>query len=575
MVEQHLGKYTLLERLGGGGMAEVFRARLRGPEGFEKQLALKLILSHYSEEPEFVRMFIQEATLAAHLDHANIVRIYEFDQIDGRYYIAMELISGKDLRKVMVQSNRIKRPVRIPEILVVAQEACRGLAFAHGEIASNSPKIVHRDISPHNIIISQAGEVKITDFGIAKLASSATVTKTGLVKGKAAYMAPEQARGGLVDHRCDIFSLGCVIWELLTNRRLFSGDNEYAIVESLMRDTIEPPIHYNPQVPDEVSDLVLSMLQRDPEKRSDSAFELAKKFDRLLYLYPGVDRYTLLVELYQQLFSNSPEHTAILPSDDKPITTRLADKSDEIYRLIENTESQAAQEFSVPKRRRGWLGVTLVVTILLVAFTFLGIYGLNLFDSRDEDPTSGSKESRQPTTKTTSVASQVSTDPKDASLRGGDTPSVVVTPTLGSKDDVSEQNALVAVGPSSGMEAGKVSIEPKEDEPSVLEKTPPASKPKADAGKNPKARSGKTRNTRRASPPQKKENGFLDLNAIPWARVYWRKKFLGPTPLQNFELPPGEHTLILENQDLGIREKVSIRINPKRKTKRLVNLLNN
>jgi serine/threonine-protein kinase len=229
-------------------MAEVFRARLHGPEGFEKDIALKLILPHFSSEPEFVKMFIREATLAAKLDHANIVRIHEFDQVEGRYYIAMELVDGKDLRRFTARAKELKRPVSVAEAVAIAREVCRGLAFAHGELIPNTIQVVHRDISPHNIIVSRAGEVKITDFGIAKLASGAGITKTGVVKGKASYMSPEQARGEPVDKRSDLFSLGCVLWGLLTGRRLFTGDNDMAIMRKIQQGPIDPPSKHNNEV---------------------------------------------------------------------------------------------------------------------------------------------------------------------------------------------------------------------------------------------------------------------------------------------------------------------------------------
>ena len=248
-VGKEFGKYTLDRRLGGGGMAEVFRARLHGPEGFEKDIALKLILPHFSSEPEFVEMFIREATLAAKLDHANIVRIHEFDQVEGRYYIAMELVDGQDLRKLKARAKEIGRPPSIPEAVAIAREVCQGLAFAHGELTPDTPQVVHRDISPHNIIVSKAGEVKITDFGIAKLASGAGVTRTGVIKGKASYMSPEQSRAEPVDKRSDLFSLGCVLWELLTARRLFSGDSDIAIMKKIQEAPIHPPSKYNDQIP--------------------------------------------------------------------------------------------------------------------------------------------------------------------------------------------------------------------------------------------------------------------------------------------------------------------------------------
>ncbi len=313
-MEKEFGKYTLIERLGGGGMAEVFKARLCGPAGFEKYLALKLILPHFSDDSEFVRMFIHEATLAARLDHANIVRIHEFDRIDDRYYIAMELVDGKDLRAVLARTREVDRPLRVGEAVIAAIETCRGLAFAHAELTPGAPEVIHRDISPHNVILSRAGEVKITDFGIAKLASAASLTRTGTVKGKLAYMSPEQAHGEVLDKRSDLFSTGCVLWEMLTGQRLFAGPNEMATLENLKTAPIHPPSAHNPDVPAELDQVVMHALARDRTERIGSASEMGRRLDQVLISLPDLDRATALSVLFQDLFgmAHVRKSTAVL-----------------------------------------------------------------------------------------------------------------------------------------------------------------------------------------------------------------------------------------------------------------------
>ena len=353
-VGKEFGKYTLDRRLGGGGMAEVFRARLHGPEGFEKDIALKLILPHFSSEPEFVEMFIREATLAAKLDHANIVRIHEFDQVEGRYYIAMELVDGKDLRRIKARSKELDRPLSVAEAVAIAREVCQGLAFAHGELTPNTPQVIHRDISPHNIIVSKAGEVKITDFGIAKLASGAGVTKTGVVKGKASYMSPEQARGEPVDKRSDLFSLGCVLWELLTGRRLFTGESDMAIMRKIQQGPIDPPSKHNNDVGEDLDKIVLKLLARDPDQRHPDASQAASALDKL-----EVPRHsTMLVDLYRELFAEEPEGTGRLPS------TGTSTQASGV--------PTASAEMAAPERksRRLWLlpgiAAAIVVTVLVI-----------------------------------------------------------------------------------------------------------------------------------------------------------------------------------------------------------------
>jgi serine/threonine protein kinase len=471
-VGKAFGKYTLERRLGGGGMAEVFRARLHGPEGFEKDIALKLILPHFSSEPEFVEMFIREATLAAKLDHANIVRIHEFDQVQGRYYIAMELVDGKDLRRLLARSREIHRPLSVPEAASIALAICQGLAFAHGELIPGSPEVVHRDISPHNIIVSKAGEVKITDFGIAKLASSAGVTKTGVIKGKAAYMSPEQARGEPVDKRSDLFSLGCVLWELLTGQRLFTGDNDMAIMRNIQQGTVHPPSRYNPDVTGELDEIVLKLLARDSNRRYAQASEVAADLEKI----EGAGRSTLLVDLYRDLFSGVREGTGKLPA--------VAANST----LASEIPTVSAEVISSPpaKTRRLWIAAaaaTVVVAAMVAVFLPM------LLDEPEKMPA-----------------------PKlDAEAMA---PAVKLPPP-------------VEPGPAEGE--GIREIEPA-----------PVPAPT------------------RAPTTVKKPTGSLCLNAIPWAKVYRGKRFLGDTPLEDLKLPVGKHRLRLVNDELKVDRTVTV-----------------
>ncbi|MBN2493494.1 MAG: protein kinase [Deltaproteobacteria bacterium] len=345
---KRFGKYLLLQRLGGGGMAEVFKARLHGPEGFEKDLALKLILPQFSTEPEFVKMFIREATLAARLDHANIVRIHEFDRVGKRYYIAMELVEGRDLRKLMARSRELDRRLGLAECLVIAIEVAKGLAFAHGELRPGAEPIVHRDISPHNILVSRAGEVKISDFGIAKLASAAGVTQTGMIKGKVAYMSPEQARADAVDGRSDLFSLGCVLWEMLTGQRLFGGANDLVVLERLKSMAIPKASAYNPDVPPALDALLDRMLARELEVRLASASALLRDLGKVLHGLPAVDRTGLLVELVREMFGDTPRRTtAVMPGP--AADSRPEEGTDEIdlWELEEEEELEEVEDFEV------------------------------------------------------------------------------------------------------------------------------------------------------------------------------------------------------------------------------------
>ena len=203
-----------------GGMAEIYRAKTLGAAGFEKEVVLKRILPQFSADQEFVQMFIEEARVASKLQHANIVQILDFDRArlggerDESYYLAMELVEGRDLRSLFKEGVRVGKPLPVEQALFCVAEALRGLHYAHTRQESGTPlAIVHRDVSPQNILVSYAGEVKISDFGIAKAAARASITSNGMVRGKLTYMSPEQVTGQPLDLRSDVYSMGVVRWE--------------------------------------------------------------------------------------------------------------------------------------------------------------------------------------------------------------------------------------------------------------------------------------------------------------------------------------------------------------------------
>jgi serine/threonine-protein kinase len=279
------GKYTLLAPLASGGMADVFRAETAGAAGVTKEVALKLVRGEHGADDAFVRMFIQEARLASRLTHANVVQVFEFDAVEGRYYIAMELVRGRNLARVVERCRELGVRLGLPRAVHVAAEAAKGLAYAH-RLAGPDGKplcVVHRDVSPQNLLISFEGEVKVADFGIARAIGQAGVTAPGTIKGKLAYMAPEQARGEAVDARADVFSLGVVLWELCTGRRLFARDSEAATIAAVLSgEPISPPSAWNEEVPPELDAVALAALERDPGRRTPTAEELAQALGRVL-----------------------------------------------------------------------------------------------------------------------------------------------------------------------------------------------------------------------------------------------------------------------------------------------------
>ncbi|MCO4762497.1 MAG: serine/threonine protein kinase [Myxococcales bacterium] len=265
---QQFGRYYLTQKIAMGGMAEIFRAKSVGAEGFEKVVVIKRILPHFSEDESFVTMFQDEARVAAHLNHANVVQIFDFDEVENLYYIAMEYVEGQDLKRVLDVGTKVGEPLSIAQAVFIMIEAGQGLDYAHKREVDGKPlNIIHRDISPHNMMVSYNGEVKIMDFGIAKAASRSTKTRVGTVKGKCAYMSPEQARGKPLDGRSDLFALGVCLWEMLSGKRLFVGDSDFETLNNVLRAEVPSLTEMNPEVPKELDEIVLKSLAKDRDER--------------------------------------------------------------------------------------------------------------------------------------------------------------------------------------------------------------------------------------------------------------------------------------------------------------------
>ena len=278
------GQYLLMEHIATGGMAEVYKARMMGMEGFQKTVAIKRILPHLTDNEEFVTMFVDEAKLAAQLNHNNIIHIYDLGKIDRSYYIAMEYIDGRDLRSILQECRDRGQHVPLPMALYLATLLASALDYAHRrrDFENRDLGLVHRDVSPQNVLISNEGDIKLCDFGIAKAASKASHTRAGALKGKLQYMSPEQAWGKDIDHRSDIFSLGLVVYEMLTLEKVFSGESELSILEQVRNPKVEPPSALNPEVPPEVDAIVLRALETDRDDRYQSARDLHRDLEKVM-----------------------------------------------------------------------------------------------------------------------------------------------------------------------------------------------------------------------------------------------------------------------------------------------------
>ena len=278
------GEYTLEQQIGVGGMASVWKARRKGVEGFEKRVAIKKILPQAAENEDFVEMFIDEAKLAAQLNHNNITHIYDLGKIDDDYFIAMEFVEGKNLRQILDQARKQEKAMPVGVALYIAAQIADGLDYAHRskDFDDAALGLVHRDVSPQNVLIGFSGDVKLCDFGIAKAVSKISTTQMGALKGKLQYMSPEQAWGKSIDHRSDIFSLGTLLYEMLTGERLFTGDSEMAVLESVREADVGAQIIQSPSIPAGVRGLLLRALSRNSEDRFESAAELQHGLEELL-----------------------------------------------------------------------------------------------------------------------------------------------------------------------------------------------------------------------------------------------------------------------------------------------------
>ncbi|APR79902.1 Serine/threonine protein kinase PrkC, regulator of stationary phase [Minicystis rosea] len=280
-------RYRVIKRLASGGMAEVFVAESAGIEGFRKQVAIKRVLPQLSKKEQFIAMFLDEARLSAHLSHSNVVSVFDIGVGDGTYFIVMEYVEGADLKAVMDHAKKTGLNIPVEVAVYAATRICQGLAYAH-ELRDREGKplqIIHRDITPANVLITRYGEVKIVDFGLAKASSQLAESDAGVIKGKFGYLAPETVLEKPVDQRVDVFAVGIILWEMLTGRRLFLGETDFQTVRQV-RDAVVPSLpQINRAVPPELDELVRRALARDPDTRYQTARDLCRDLTRFLYRF--------------------------------------------------------------------------------------------------------------------------------------------------------------------------------------------------------------------------------------------------------------------------------------------------
>jgi len=374
------GKYWLTDRIAVGGMAELYRGKISGEEGFEKAVAVKKILPHLSDEQEAVSYFIDEARLAALLQHPNIVQIYDFGRLEESYFIAMEYLFGKDLKTVLHSAGQRGMPLSLENVLHISSGICSGLDYAHKmkDLQGKLLNIIHRDVSPQNIFLTYDGQVKIIDFGIAKAASRITNTRSGVIKGKVAYMSPEQAEGHEVDHRSDIFSVGILLYEMVTGRFMYEGDAmdilsqareaRFTRAERVVRDLPECLV------------VVLDMaLAKNPDDRYDSCGDMLSDLEDCIYHLNFRPNGQKLSQFMKGLFDSELKTEeasmawALRRVDPEPAAPGRDGQTDPDYQetMILTPEALAAEAGGRPKRWLWPLMLLLLLAVAVGAFYFL------------------------------------------------------------------------------------------------------------------------------------------------------------------------------------------------------------
>ncbi len=308
-VLKKFGRYFLLDLIAQGGMAEIYRARFAAKDGAGRLVVVKRIQAGFGSNDEFLKMFRSEIKVTMGLNHPNIVQVYDFGEEQAQPFIAMELVDGKNLRQLLNRFKELGQPFPVELAAHIIEQSAAGLHYAHtykDKISGDALNVVHRDISPQNVLVSYEGGVKIIDFGIAKATTNSENTRAGVIKGKPSYLSPEQISGDPLDGRTDLFALGAVFWELLVGRKLFSGENDLAVLKMIesCSTSVRRPSELNPNVPKDLDAIVMKLLAKSPDKRFNTGDELQRTLRRFLAAYApefsGSDLSHVTKELFQR-----------------------------------------------------------------------------------------------------------------------------------------------------------------------------------------------------------------------------------------------------------------------------------
>ncbi|WP_245920099.1 protein kinase domain-containing protein [Melittangium boletus] len=551
-------------------MAEVFLAKAAGPMGFEKTLVLKRILPHLAEEPTFVQMFLSEAKLAARLTHPHIVQIFDFGESEGAYFLAMEYVDGPSLRTLVkrAQAQGTSLPPTLCARLV--SHSCEGLAFAHDFVDPDTGEregLIHRDISPDNILLSRQGAVKVVDFGIAKAASQGHRTQSGVIKGKLAYMPPEQLRARDMDRRVDVYALGVVLYELLTGQRPYSSDSDAGLMQAILFEPPVPAVQLRPDLPPSLSRILDQALAKDVSQRYPDCHALQADLEDFIVAAGRSVTTQQVTQLIAQLTSNttSPElssaqsmvgpldpsgplqkpaerHRLVTPSPSQETEpeTRVApltgtsretagDKTEQATHMLVGTPPANVK----PRSSGRW------IPALVGGVLFLAGGGMLLW--RMSSPPEAPR-------------------PAPMAERHEETPLAQAEPTLPPAPVPSAtpvESAPEAPAPAAPVAEAPT---PKQPSPPVAAILGPKREPSRAKASTP-------------APPKVLPTGTLELRVRPYATVIVDGKDMGDTPIKPLRLTVGHHTVKLVNQTLSKTATRGVTVRAEETTLLKVNLL--
>lgn len=543
------GRYVLLDRLAIGGMAELFLAKAVGEAGFEKVCVIKRVLPHLASDPQFVQMFLDEAKLAARLNHPNIVQIFDFGRIEADYFLAMEYLAGEDGSAIVERRAALGRPVPIEVAVTLVAEAAAALAYAHELTGDDGHPlgIVHRDVSPSNLFVSYEGTIKLLDFGIARAETRGHRTKTGTIKGKTPYIAPELLLGGTVDRRADVWSLGLCLHELLTGQRIFARDLEPKTILAVCRGPIPPASALRHDIPIELDAIIERALSRDLQQRWPDADALRRALDELprMRATPAAITQFMRGTFGEQRIAQRTRSASHVRGEPAARTEQLEggrgapDSKRAINATAPARRARSAARVWSWARPRGWLFLLSALCALVMAF----VAGLLVQRQAPLPPWAGPRRN-DPRMGATTRSAAAATD----AARPRSRPAAETKPRA-SKGAWSASSARTA--------------------PPALERAAERSEDR-DAPKPRTSRrlgiSVARKRTRAIKLTKPEPTGSLRVEANAPVSVWLDGRPLGEAPAEISGLVPKVHTVLLANRRLGLSRRVRLNIEPAQQT---------